>query len=173
MAKRETCAVYIRKSTDDNKKQKYTVEKQRRWAMNTVIEFDLQNITNNGDPFIESVSAKTARKRKQYNQLIEEIQRGKVDHLVVFHPDRITRNKIEAAEFIELLRQGVLKSVIYSDGAYRFDKEAELDSLENLLEMAYRENKHHSKKTRDAMKEGFIEGKRMGKTPFGYKPLLG
>ena len=84
MAKRETCAVYIRKSTDDNKKQKYTVEKQRRWAMNTVIEFDLQNITNNGDPFIESVSAKTARKRKQYNQLIEEIQRGKVDHLVVF-----------------------------------------------------------------------------------------
>jgi site-specific DNA recombinase len=49
------------------------------------------------------VSAFRARRRPEYQRLLEDLKAGRIDAVVVYHPDRLTRRPVELEELIEIL----------------------------------------------------------------------
>lgn len=83
-------ASYRRKSTDDER-QVLSLESQ-----DGEIKTKFKNLKIVDLPS-ESVSAFKPYKRPVFKQMIEMIEAGKIQGIVAWHPDRLSRNPIDAA----------------------------------------------------------------------------
>ena len=50
----------------------------------------------------ESKSAKIPNNRPEFKKLVDFIEKGKITGIIVWHPDRLSRNSIDAAILIDL-----------------------------------------------------------------------
>src|ERR1035437_5953655 len=98
--------LYARKSTEDDDKQVMSIEAQlfelREYARRENLEI-LQEFT-------EAKSAKTPG-REQFAKMIEEIERGKANGIISWHPDRLARNSIDGGRVIYLVDTGKIASL--------------------------------------------------------------
>ncbi len=63
--------------------------------------------------FSESKSAKSAFKRTEFEALISRIESGAIQGiLATWHPNRLSRNAIDAARLIDLMDQGKLAEIV-------------------------------------------------------------
>jgi len=53
--------------------------------------------------FAENGSAKESGKRPIFDKIIDHIKKGKIDGLIAWHPDRLSRNMLESGIIIDLL----------------------------------------------------------------------
>lgn len=101
---------YPRKSSEAEDKQALSIDSQidelRRLAASKKI------VLKDEDIMPESHSAKAAFSRPVFEQLIKEIEQGKVQGILVWHPSRLSRNAVDAARLIQLMDEGKLVEIV-------------------------------------------------------------
>ena len=108
---------YPRKSSEAEDRQTLSIGSQidelRKLAKNNEINLKEEDI------YPESHSAKTAFARPVFEKLIKEIEQGKVHGLLVWHPNRLSRNAIDAARLIQLMDDGKLIEIVTPSQTFR------------------------------------------------------
>jgi len=93
--------LYARKSSEAEEKQALSVDSQIK-EMLTLSQRDNLNIV---DVYRESHSAKDCGQRPVFNRLILDIKEGKFNGILVWHPDRLSRNAGDLGAIVDLLDQ--------------------------------------------------------------------
>lgn len=99
--------LYARKSSEAEERQALSVDSQIK-EMLAIGERERLNIV---DMYRESHSAKDCGQRPVFNQLITDIKSGKFNGIVVWHPDRLSRNAGDLGAIVDLLDQKKLVEI--------------------------------------------------------------
>lgn len=98
--------VYIRKSSDRDDAQTLSLKAQRRELKSFAEKHDLKIVAT----FEESASAyKTGRPK--FNRMLEEIEKGKANAILVYHLTRIARNSFDGGRVIYMMDENVIKEI--------------------------------------------------------------
>lgn len=100
-------ALYCRKSTEEDNRQVLSLDSQEQEMLQLAKNLELNIV----QIFRESKSAKKPDNRPQFNELINLIKRGKIDGIVCWKIDRLSRNPIDSATIQWLLQQDQLKII--------------------------------------------------------------
>ena len=99
--------LYARKSTEQDEKQALSIESQVN-EMKAIAEREGLDIT---DIRRESHSAKASGNRPVYKEILEDIRRGRFNGILVWHPDRLSRNAGDLGELVDLMDQKALVEI--------------------------------------------------------------
>ena len=103
--------LYARKSTTSEDRQASSIEDQIKECVDKVITPNGLNVKK---IYKESFSAKIADIRDEFNKLIDDIENGRIDGLIAWHPDRLSRNMKEAGVIIDLVDRGLIKDLRFA-----------------------------------------------------------
>lgn len=152
---------YVRKSTEGEERQALSIEAQ----INKVKEFfPGLNVVE----FIEERrSAFKPYNRPAFARMLERIKRGDADGVITWHPDRLSRNEVDAASITYMLRLEEIKDLKF--GSYNFDNSPEGIWM---LQMALSQSQYSSAKLGKDVKRGMEQkvknGWMAGVPPHGY-----
>lgn len=153
---------YKRKSTDETDRQILSLESQEGETTKMFGHLKPINLPN------ESVSAFKPYKRPVFDDMIKRIERGEVQGIIAWHPDRLSRNPIDAGKIIYLLDTGKLKDLKFC--SYTFDNTPE---GKMMLNFTMSQSKYTSDKLSVDVKRGMdkkaLTGWRPGLATLGYK----
>jgi site-specific DNA recombinase len=109
-----TYDLYCRKSQESEERQVLSLEAQERETRELAnrLGIKVRKI------WIESFSAK-APSRTVFNQMMGDVSEGKVQGLIAWHPDRLSRNSVDGGLIIYYLDNGLLKDLLFS--SYNFE----------------------------------------------------
>ncbi len=93
--------LYARKSSEAEEKQALSIDSQIK-EMLTIAQRDGLNII---EMYRESHSAKDCGQRPVFNKLLIDIREGKFNGILVWHPDRLSRNAGDLGTVVDLLDQ--------------------------------------------------------------------
>ena len=99
--------LYARKSSEAEEKQALSIDSHVK-EMLALAQRDGLNIL---DIYRESHSAKECGQRPVYNQLLNDIRSGKFDGILVWHPDRLSRNAGDLGALVDLFDQKKLSEI--------------------------------------------------------------
>lgn len=154
-------AVYTRKSTEEEERQVLSLASQkdkiteRFGDLNIVAEFS------------ESKSAFEPDKRPKFKELLELVDAGKVDGIIAWHPDRLSRNEVDASSITWRIRKGTIKDLKFA--SFSFDNSAEGVMM---LQMTMSQSQYFSAKLSKDVRRGNERkrqtGQLTGRAPEGY-----
>lgn len=98
--------VYTRKSSEDEDRQVLSNESQIR-ELQGVISRDKSQVM---EILQESMSAKKPG-RPIFSSMVQKIEKGEANSIVVWHPDRLSRNSIDSGKLIYLMDTEILKEI--------------------------------------------------------------
>lgn len=130
------CAIYARKSEESEERQVQSIDDQLRLVVALLEKEGATPVTI----IRESMSAKEPDQREGFVRLISLVEKGAVDTVAAWHPDRLSRNEMDAARICYLVRKGKLNLKFVS---YTFD-----NSPEGLmmLQLALSQSQYYSSK---------------------------
>lgn len=162
-------AVYLRLSVEDNgKKEADSLENQR----NLLVEYVSSR------PYLELVEVYTDNgfsgtdfERPQFQRMMRDVQKGKINCIVVKDLSRLGRNYIEAGEYLEKVFPFLgIRFIAVNDGydSAVLSSEGQLGAtLKNVINDIYA--KDISRKSSSALKAKRLKGEYIGKyAPYGY-----
>ena len=167
--KRVRCAIYTRKSTSENLDMDFnTLDAQREAA-----ELFIRSQASEGwvvlpDRYDDGGFTGANMERPGLQRLIEDIDAGKVDCVVVYKVDRLSRSLLDFARLIELFDD---KGISFVSTTQQFNTATSLGRLvlNILLSFAQFEREMISERTRDKMGAARRKGKWVGGPPvLGY-----
>ena len=154
---------YKRKSSEDNREQQAaSLPEQHR----DLVETAKKNNLNIRHHLEESRSAHTIG-RPIFNQLILDIQSGKINAVLTWHPNRLARNPLDAGQILYLMDEGKLLEIRTPSRAYHNTPEDKF-----MLNLEFGMSKKDSDDKSIVVKRG-LRGKlemgwRPGVAPHGY-----
>ena len=98
--------LYARKSTDEDDRQMLSIEAQ----LTELREFAKKEGLNIVREFVESMTAKTPG-RPVFNEMMADLERGKADGILAWHPDRLARNSVDGGRIIYAVDTGKLQAL--------------------------------------------------------------
>ena len=116
--KAKNYVIYVRKSTDEKWKQLMSLEDQLFYCNNLHKELGLNVI----EVIEEKKSAKKARQRPKFENMIERIESWEIDWIIARHPDRLARNMWDWWRIIEFVDEDKLKDLRFC--TQQFSKDA-------------------------------------------------
>ncbi|MCE7936303.1 recombinase family protein [Candidatus Saccharibacteria bacterium CPR2] len=146
--------VYIRKSTEDEEKQVLSLETQMDKAKEMFGHLDLIFL----EP--ESASAFKPYNRPIFADMIKRIENGEAQGIIAWHPDRVSRNEIDAAQVTYMIRTGKIQDLKF--GSYNFDNSPEGIMM---LQMVMSQSQYFSAKLSKDVKRGLEKKIKMGWKP--------
>ncbi len=155
-------AIYTRKSTEDEERQVLSLDSQRDKIK------ELFGNVRIVKEFRESKSAFEPDKRPQFKELLELVDTGKVDGIIAWHPDRLSRNAMDAASITHRVTRGVIKDLKFASG-FGFENSPEGMMM---LQMTMNQSQYYSSKLSKDVKRGNATKRSMGgltgRAPEGY-----
>lgn len=116
---------------------------------------------------VEAVSAKESDKREKFNEMVERLNKGELQGVIAWHPDRLSRNMKEAGLIVDLLDKGIIKDLKFPSFTYENTTMGKV-----MLSIAFAISKQYSDKLSEDVKRGNRkiagEGKRIGRAKPGY-----
>lgn len=156
-----TYFLYRRKSTDEPDRQILSLESQETEAVKRFGNLNIIKLPP------ESVSAFKPDKRPVFSEMIKRVQSGEAHGIIAWHPDRLSRNAIDAAQIIYLVDLGKLRDLKFC--SYTFDNSPE---GKMMLQIVMSQSKYTSDKLSTDVKRGLHNkaqaGWRPTKAPLGY-----
>ena len=153
--------VYLRKSTEAEERQALSIQSQKERIAASFPDLKIIDIME------ESKSAFKPYERPVFERMIGRLRAGEVDGIIAWHPDRLSRNEIDAATITYLIRTGVIKDLKF--GSYNFDNSPEGVMM---LQMALSQSQYFSSKLSKDVKRGLGTKLEMGirpnRTPQGW-----
>lgn len=117
--------IYCRKSSEEEGKQLQSLETQERILTDYARLHSLDIV----DIIKERKSAKTDGKRPKFSLMLDRLEKGDADSILVIDTDRLTRNLVEGAKLLDMFAKGTLKEIRTRNMVY-----ASLESLNSLID---------------------------------------
>jgi site-specific DNA recombinase len=155
--------LYARKSTDTEDKQVQSLDDQVSFMKATAKREGVRII---GEPLRESKSAKRPEARPIFAELLEEIEAGKIDGIICWKLDRLSRNPTDSGRIQQLLQDGKLKHILTAEKSYFPEDNAIVFSVEAGMSNQY--IRELSSNTRRGMLSKVEKGNKPGVPPVGY-----
>ncbi len=155
--------LYARKSTDTEDKQVQSLDDQVKYMGDMVKEMGLHII---GDPIFESKSAKRPNNRPLFDAMLDEIEAGKIDGIICWKIDRLSRNPTDSGRIQQLLQDDKIKHILAMDRSYHPEDNSIIFSVE-----ASQANEYVRKlavDTKRGLKSKAEKGDKPGVPPVGY-----
>lgn len=153
--------VYVRKSTEGEERQALSIDSQKDKALEVFSSLDIVEVLE------ERHSAFTPYSRPVFQSMIRRIEAGEAEGIIAWHPDRLSRNEIDASTISYLIRTGVIHDLKF--GSYNFDNSPEGIMM---LQMALSQSQYFSSKLGKDVKRGLEKkvslGWLPGQAPEGY-----
>jgi len=166
---RKRCAVYTRKSSEEGLEQEFNSLNAQREACEAYIKSQ----TNEGwealeAPFDDGGISGGTMDRPGLKSLLQEVRKGRVDVIVVYKVDRLTRSLVDFARIVELLDE---QGVSFVSVTQQFNTTSSMGrlTLNVLLSFAQFEREVTSERIRDKIAASKKKGMWMGgHPPLGY-----
>lgn len=155
--------LYCRKSTDTEEKQVQSLGDQVKYMQQAAKREGIRII---GEPIQESKSAKKPNVRPHFDALLQEIDDGKIDGIVCWKLDRLSRNPTDSGRIQQLLQDGKLKHILTAEKSYFPEDNAIVFSVEAGMSNQY--IRELSSNTRRGMLSKVERGNKPGVPPVGY-----
>src|SRR3989344_9439945 len=156
--------IYCRKSSESDERQIQSLNDQMVTLVPFATSKGLQIV---GTPLQESKSAKIPG-RPVFDQLIQMIEDGKANGVILLNPSRLSRNTVDTGRIIYLMDQGKLNEVVTPYQAFKnnpYDK----FMLNLLCSQAKLENDNKSVNIKEALRLKAERGVFPGKARPGYR----
>lgn len=164
-------AAYSRKSTEGEERQVLSLNDQKREIEDVVRKERLTVITDFlGDEKGESQSAHK-RGRPIFGNVIEQIETGKANGLLVWHPNRIARNAYDGGLIITLMDEDKLL-MIKTPGKTYFNTPEDKFMLQLEFGMAKKSSDDGSVAVKRGLKTKLNMGWFPGVAPLGYRNTI-
>lgn len=102
-----TYVLYARKSTESDEKQALSIDSQVKEMLAIAERENLEII----DIRRESHSAKDSGQRPVFREILQDVQRGRFNGIVCWHPDRLSRNAGDLGSLVDLMDQKTLVEI--------------------------------------------------------------
>ena len=170
--KKVRCAIYTRKSTDEGLEKEFnTLEAQREAGENFVMSQKAQGWEILPDHYDDGGYSGGNINRPSLERLFADIEADKVDMIVVYKIDRLTRSLMDFSKMIEIFDAHNCSFVSVTQNFNTADSMGRL-MLNVLLSFAQFEREISGERIRDKVaasrKKGMWTG---GVVPFGYIPI--
>lgn len=156
--------LYARKSSEAKEKQVASIEDQKAESE----EYAKRNNLNIVYRIEEEKSAYRPGKRERFNQVVELIKTNKADAILVWKPDRISRNALEGGMIIQLLQDGELKEIRTPLGEI-FNQETSTLVLHLMFGMASEYSKVLGQNVKRGLRHKYNRGEYPGNAIVGYR----
>lgn len=152
---------YCRKSTEDNReKQALSIP-----AQNDEIKRKFENLKI--VKWLEESQSAFDVGRPKFKEMIDDLKEGRADGIVCWHPDRMSRNPIDASMIIYYLDKGFIKDLKFCSYSFTNDPEGKM-----FLNFTLSQSKYFSDKLSNDVKRGLEkkvrDGYPAGPAPIGY-----
>lgn len=107
IAVRMKYVLYARKSTEQDEKQALSIESQIKEMLAIAEKENLEIV----DVRREAHSAKDSGQRPVFKELLEDIRRERFNGIIVWHPDRLSRNAGDLGSLVDLMDQKLLVQI--------------------------------------------------------------
>lgn len=155
--------LYVRKSTDSEDRQVQSLEDQVK-VMQRIAKREGARLI--GEPLTESRSAKFPNNRPIFEELLQEIESGKIDGIVCWKLDRLSRNPTDSGRIQQLLQDGKLKHILTNERNYFPEDNAIVFSVEAGMSNQY--IRELATNTKRGMAQKAERGHKPGIPPIGY-----
>lgn len=155
--------LYVRKSTDSEDRQVQSLQDQVK-VMQGIAKREGARLI--GEPLTESRSAKLPNNRPIFEELIQEIESGKIDAIVCWKLDRLSRNPTDSGRIQQLLQDGKLKHILTNERNYFPEDNAIVFSVEAGMSNQY--IRELATNTKRGMAQKAERGHKPGVPPIGY-----
>ena len=152
--------LYARKSTDEDDRQIMSIDSQ----LHELREFAQREGLTVVEEFVEAKTAKQPG-RPVFDLMMEQVEAGKADGLLAWHPDRLARNSVDGGRIIYLLDRATLTDLRFP--TYRYENTAQ---GKFMLSIAFGQSKYYVDSLSENVKRGFREKLRRGGLP-GLAPI--
>lgn len=167
--------LYLRKSSEEEEKQFNSTRDQEKKCLAYVaaIEADTGEKLNIVKTYEEHCSAAHAGKREAFNEMLEGVRAGRFDAILAYHPDRLSRNMLEAGILLDMIRPdkgedvGVLQDLLFPTVSFNNDSGGRL-MLAVLFSMATQYSDHLSEVVQRGVDSNLEKGKSSGTHKWGY-----
>lgn len=160
-------ALYARKSTTSEDKQASSIPDQIRDCMERVVSADEHNPLNVVKVYQESWSAKVADTREEFKAMIRDIELGRIDGVIAWHPDRLSRNMKEAGAIIDLVDRGLIRDLKFATFTFENTPAGKM-LLGITFVMAKQYSEHLSESVDRGNARAVEDGEFLGKFKHGY-----
>lgn len=167
--KKVRCAIYTRKSTDEGLDKEFnTLEAQREAGANYILSQKHQGWVLLDERYDDGGFSGGNINRPALKRLIHDVEAGKIDMIVVYKIDRLTRSLADFSKLIEVLDKHKCSFVSVTQNFNTYDSMGRL-TLNVLLSFAQFEREVGAERIRDKVAASRKKGMWMGgKVPFGY-----
>ena len=151
---------YLRKSSEDKERQALSIPAQKDKLIEMFADCDIEFIEEERSAFIP-------HNRPKFLDVLARIRNGERQGLIAWHPDRLSRNEVDASSLTYMLRTGEIKSLKIA--TYHFENTPEGIWM---LQMALSQSQYESAKKGRDVKRGLEKKAKMGNypapAPIGY-----
>jgi len=158
--------IYTRKSSEESSKQIQSLETQERYCFELAKNNNLSIV----DILKESKSAMDDGNRPIFDLLIERIQKGDGNGIIVVDIDRLARNLIEAGLLYKMMETGILKEIRTLNKTFSDTTDLFYRGFEFLRDTQY--SRELSEKVKRGVKTKLLNGKYPSYAPTGYVNLI-
>ena len=147
--------LYARKSTDEPDRQILSIEAQ----IAELKEFAAKEQLNVVQTFIESQTAKEPG-RPIFNDMLSQIEKGRAEGILAWHPDRLARNSIDGGRIIYLIDSGKILSLKFPTFWFENTPQGKF-----MLNIAFGQSKYYVDNLSENVKRGLRQKVRRGEYP--------
>jgi len=147
--------LYARKSTDEPDRQILSIEAQ----ITELKDFAAKEQLNIVQTFIESQTAKEPG-RPIFNEMLSQIEKGKAEGILAWHPDRLARNSVDGGRIIYLIDSGKILSLKFPTFWFEPTPQGKF-----MLNIAFGQSKYYVDNLSENVKRGLRQKVRRGEYP--------
>lgn len=126
--------LYARKSTESDERQIQSIDDQVDYWTRRAREFGDMEIVR---VYTEERSAKAPGNRPEFEKMFREIERGRIDGVLCWKLDRLTRNPVDSGTVQYALQRGRIERIVTSDREYRPEDSGLIFSVETGMANQY------------------------------------
>lgn len=160
----KTIAIYLRISREDlGKDESYSISNQRRLLTDIAKKMGFTKILI----FIDDGITGTRRDRKEFNRMIEELEKGYIGAVMVKDLSRLGRDHVRMDWFVEeFFPERDIRLIAVGDGIDTANGEDELTPFRNLMNEWYARDISKKRKLTNVVKGN--AGEPLSPPPYGY-----
>lgn len=155
--------LYARKSTESEERQVLSIDSQVKEMMEMAERENLDIV----EVRREAHSAKASGQRPVFKEILEDIRQEKFNGIIVWHPDRLSRNAGDLGELVDLMDQKLLVEIRANGQTFTNDP-SEKFLLMILCSQAKLENDNRSINVKRGLKTRVEMGLWPAPAPCGY-----
>ncbi|MBI4080438.1 MAG: recombinase family protein, partial [Candidatus Levybacteria bacterium] len=161
-----TFIVYLRKSSDDNRDTQVRSLPGQRMDVDEMIKKNNLKVIK---PYLEESQTAFKKGRPRFNEMLQRLESGEAQGVIVWHPNRIARNYGDGGRFVQAMSEGHIKLVFTWAGGIYADDPRDKEYLMTEFTRATRDSDDKGVAVKRGNRTRFFEKKQwIGPAKIGY-----